>query len=173
MESIVGNWPWYDSTNICMFLNKIGQDLFKLMSQEKCNTNITHQTSPEILSFWTVAVVTHLVVDCELHHKHLLQDGRSYHLTLNRELHLDAFWVRLSPHKSGIYKLHTVQTLNLAQTQGQHFPRLQRASHPVIRRFQVSKKKKLHAHIIFWLIFSHLYSVIYSYTILLNLTPSL
>lgn len=68
----------------------------------------SYQTSPEILSLRAVAVRAHLMVDCKLNHKNLLQDSGTDDLTLHSELKLDATRVRFSPKETSINKLHTV-----------------------------------------------------------------
>lgn len=53
-----------------------------------------------------VAVHAHVVLDHELHHEALLQDGAVEHLRLDGQLDLEALGVRLSPDEASIHQLH-------------------------------------------------------------------
>lgn len=70
-----------------------------------------HQTAPEVLGLSAMAVVAHLILNCKLHDKDLLQHCAPGDLSVNCQLHLDTLRVLLRPDEASIHQLHLLEAL--------------------------------------------------------------
>jgi hypothetical protein len=71
----------------------------------RCLLPDLYKGPPIVLSFYTLAIITYLIVDDVLYYKHLLEESGGQYLFLYCEFDFEPFRMRFSPDEGGIHQV--------------------------------------------------------------------